>query len=442
MQTVDGVNSATLEVAKDGEYHVSTLFNGDAVNLTDDYLIELIPDDKPVVKVLKPGRDWRASNIEEVTVRVEASDDFGLDRVEVRYSINGGEWQTAPIDVDGNSVVGQQMLFLEEMTQAAARAARSESLSAIRERHARRVPTAASTRFASDRREPAEPADEPRRRRARPRARAGRAAPQRRADDAPARARRRHLVLRRGRGSRPRGADRFVLRRGAAVQPQLLAGVAGRRRWRRWRRRPGARRDLAAAEGDPRRDLEPHQGAQRGDVELSRRAAAARQRADARRLAAHARRAGAHAREPHARARQLTGADPRIQKFIDSLEQAAEAMDAGRRAISPTSSSTTRCRPSRTRSSTCCAPNPCSPTSKSRSSRAAAAAAAARRPRLERAVRARDGSREEPVRDRAPVAFDSSLAAGAGRRGDRASSRSSRAGRSSSPIRRSATATG
>ena len=92
MQTVDGVNSATLEVAKDGEYHVSTLFNGDAVNLTDDYLIELIPDDKPVVKVLKPGRDWRASNIEEVTVRVEASDDFGLDRVEVRYSINGGEW--------------------------------------------------------------------------------------------------------------------------------------------------------------------------------------------------------------------------------------------------------------------------------------------------------------------------------------------------------------
>ena len=133
MQTVDGVNSATLEVAKDGEYHVSTLFNGDAVNLTDDYLIELIPDDKPVVKVLKPGRDWRASNIEEVTVRVEASDDFGLDRVEVRYSINGGEWATAPIDVDGNAVVGQQILFLEEMTQEV-RAPAQESLSAIRER--------------------------------------------------------------------------------------------------------------------------------------------------------------------------------------------------------------------------------------------------------------------------------------------------------------------
>src|SRR5688572_32341079 len=118
MTTVDGVNSATLEVAKDGEYHVSTLFNGDSVSITDDYLIEVVPDDKPVVKVVKPGRDWRASNIEEVTVRVEANDDFGLDRVEVRYSVNGGEWQTAPIDVNGNSVVGQQVLYLEEMTQA------------------------------------------------------------------------------------------------------------------------------------------------------------------------------------------------------------------------------------------------------------------------------------------------------------------------------------
>jgi hypothetical protein len=98
MQSAGGVNTATLEVAKDGEYHVATLFNGDAVKLTDDYLISLIPDDKPVVKVLKPGRDWRASNIEEVTVRVEATDDFGLDRVEIRYSINGGEWATAPLE--------------------------------------------------------------------------------------------------------------------------------------------------------------------------------------------------------------------------------------------------------------------------------------------------------------------------------------------------------
>ncbi|MEO8467021.1 MAG: hypothetical protein ABI640_16935 [Gammaproteobacteria bacterium] len=117
MKSDGSLNTAELEVTKDGQYHVSTLFNGDAVNLTDDYLITLIPDNKPVVKVLKPGRDWRASNIEEVTVRVEASDDFGLDKVEVRYSVNGGEWNKAPIDAKGKTVSGQKVLFLEDMTQ-------------------------------------------------------------------------------------------------------------------------------------------------------------------------------------------------------------------------------------------------------------------------------------------------------------------------------------
>jgi hypothetical protein len=87
------------------------------VKLTDDYLITVVPDKKPVVKVLKPGRDWRASNIEEVAVRVEASDDFGLDNVELRYSVNGGEWKSTPIKVDGAHALDTQMLFLEDMTQ-------------------------------------------------------------------------------------------------------------------------------------------------------------------------------------------------------------------------------------------------------------------------------------------------------------------------------------
>jgi hypothetical protein len=111
------VNSATLKVTADGEYYVSTLFNDAAVKVTDDYLISLVPDEKPVVKVLKPGRDWRASNIEEVGVRVEASDDFGLDRLELRYSVNGGEWASVPLTVEGNYALGEEILYLEELTQ-------------------------------------------------------------------------------------------------------------------------------------------------------------------------------------------------------------------------------------------------------------------------------------------------------------------------------------
>ena len=41
-------------------------------------------------KITRPGRDFKASPIEEVTVAVEAKDDFGLKDVELHYSVNGG----------------------------------------------------------------------------------------------------------------------------------------------------------------------------------------------------------------------------------------------------------------------------------------------------------------------------------------------------------------
>src|SRR5690606_29842353 len=69
MQTDGTVSTATLAVNEQGEYYISTLFDETAVRLTDDYFIDLIPDEKPVVKVTKPGRDARASNIEEVSLR-------------------------------------------------------------------------------------------------------------------------------------------------------------------------------------------------------------------------------------------------------------------------------------------------------------------------------------------------------------------------------------
>ncbi len=412
MQTVDGVNTATLEVAKDGEYHVSTLFNGDSVNLTDDYLIEVIPDNKPVVKVLKPGRDWRASNIEEVTVRVEATDDFGLDRVEVRYSVNGGDWQTAPIDVEGNAVVGQQVL-LSRGDDAGSPRARADVDQRHPRPHARYVPERHRAHSAA----PAAPRRARERRARGARGGVGACAGGDAASSA-ARARRRHLVLRRGRGSRPRGADGLVLRRGSAVQPQLHAGPS-RRRWRRrWWRRPRAGRDLAPAKGNPRRDVEPHQGAQRGDLELSRRAAAARQRADARGSTAHAGRAGAHAREPHACSRP----DGRRSAHSEIHREPRAGRDgdgSGGRAARRH-----RARPGRA----------------VRAGRVAASAArrgrvhghsgrvpAGRRrwwrrhgrPRPERAVRARDGPREKPVRDRSARRVRLGvLAGGAGRRRD------------------------
>ena len=114
--TTDGaVAAANLEVSVSGEYFISTFFNDDPVRLTDDYFIDAIPDTKPAVDVVRPGRDWRASNIEEVSVRVEASDDFALDRLELHYAINGGDWNVVALGTEGAHALSDEILYLEEM---------------------------------------------------------------------------------------------------------------------------------------------------------------------------------------------------------------------------------------------------------------------------------------------------------------------------------------
>ena len=117
MRTDGAVATATLQVNDEGEYFISTLVEQDPVRLTDDYFISVVPDNEPVVRVTRPGRDWRASNIEEVTVGIEASDDFGLDSLELRYTVNGGEWRTIELAADGTEATGEEILYLEEMRQ-------------------------------------------------------------------------------------------------------------------------------------------------------------------------------------------------------------------------------------------------------------------------------------------------------------------------------------
>lgn len=79
-----------LRIEKDGAYHIAALYDGDPVRLTEDYFIEAIEERAPAVRIRRPGRDYRASPIEEVTVFAEAEDDFGLEELNLFYSVNGG----------------------------------------------------------------------------------------------------------------------------------------------------------------------------------------------------------------------------------------------------------------------------------------------------------------------------------------------------------------
>ncbi len=109
----DGV--ARVPIRKDGAYHVATAEAGDIVRLSDDYFIEAQKTTPPKVRVVRPGRDAKANPIEEVTITVQAEDDFALRGMDLHYSVNGGPEKTVALGgTKGKKAEGSTTLYLED----------------------------------------------------------------------------------------------------------------------------------------------------------------------------------------------------------------------------------------------------------------------------------------------------------------------------------------
>ena len=80
----------SIHLERDGAYHVADTDGGQEVRLSEDYFIATEKAMPPEVAIDRPGGDYRASPIEEVTVGVTARDPFGLGGVQLHYSVNGG----------------------------------------------------------------------------------------------------------------------------------------------------------------------------------------------------------------------------------------------------------------------------------------------------------------------------------------------------------------
>jgi hypothetical protein len=89
--------SAKVPIEKDGMYHFAATDRGESVRLSEDYFIEARQDQPPTVKIITPRGDAKVSPIEEVTVSVEASDDFALQSMELHYSVNGAPEKTVSL---------------------------------------------------------------------------------------------------------------------------------------------------------------------------------------------------------------------------------------------------------------------------------------------------------------------------------------------------------
>jgi len=91
---IDGLSgTATFTVEQDGQYYVAAIVGGERIRLTDDYFVTVLEDTVPDIQFTKPGRDWSASPIEEVTARISANDDYRVESLTLHYAVNGGEWR-------------------------------------------------------------------------------------------------------------------------------------------------------------------------------------------------------------------------------------------------------------------------------------------------------------------------------------------------------------
>src|SRR5438094_960078 len=63
----------------------------------EEYSMEALEDQRPIVEFTKPGRDTKATKVEEVFTELRAEDDFGVNQLDLHFSVNGGPDQTVDL---------------------------------------------------------------------------------------------------------------------------------------------------------------------------------------------------------------------------------------------------------------------------------------------------------------------------------------------------------
>ncbi|MEW5978089.1 MAG: DUF4175 family protein [Acidobacteriota bacterium] len=109
-----------VTVRSDSAYRIElTDFSGEAGIASHEYSITALEDQPPIISILKPGRDRQVTKLEEVLTEVKADDDFGVNSLELHYTINGGPEQVVHLfkpekGSSTKSISGTHTFFLEE----------------------------------------------------------------------------------------------------------------------------------------------------------------------------------------------------------------------------------------------------------------------------------------------------------------------------------------
>lgn len=108
-----------LTVAGDTSYFVElTSVDGEVYRGSNEYDVTALEDTPPTISFERPGRDTKATNLEEVFTQARAEDDFGVAGIELFFSVNGGEEQRVNLQElsrdAAQSLTGTHTFFMEE----------------------------------------------------------------------------------------------------------------------------------------------------------------------------------------------------------------------------------------------------------------------------------------------------------------------------------------
>ena len=86
--------TTTIDVVEDGSYDIQLLcIDGFNNEIPIEYMIKAIPDAVPEVVIKEPGRDVKATKLDEVEIIAEATDDYGVAELKLMYRIGSDALQ-------------------------------------------------------------------------------------------------------------------------------------------------------------------------------------------------------------------------------------------------------------------------------------------------------------------------------------------------------------
>src|SRR5829696_4315036 len=108
-----------ITVAGDTTYYVELVsVDGETYRGSNEYDVSVLSDQPPVISFDKPGRDKKATNLEEVFTQARTEDDYGVVSMDLHFSVNGGEEKTVNLQQlsreSARSLSGAYTFFLEE----------------------------------------------------------------------------------------------------------------------------------------------------------------------------------------------------------------------------------------------------------------------------------------------------------------------------------------